>query len=103
MAEHLADRFDLVRQVLDAREPLETEQLVEPAQQSQSGQCQMLAYELQITASRSRGKPFDLESHGNAARRGPARVLHASRVSNHGRQLSASLRADHLPPPYGPR
>ena len=68
MPQHLADRFDLVRQVLDAGQALEAEQLIEAAEQAQPGEFQVQPQAVRIVR---RGAP--------RRRQGPQRNRNASR------------------------
>ena len=67
MPQHLADGFDLMRQMLDAVQTFQTEQFIESAQQTQSGMFLMQPEVTRIGGRPPRQKRLRMKGDRNSA------------------------------------
>lgn len=110
--QHLADRFDLVGQVLDAVEPLDTEELIETAEQAEPGvfevEQQRLLIERRQLAWRRFGPEHDRDSSRTVPRGGTRlalgyQILRTRVLCERGHESIPQSAAVPIPPPHGPR
>ena len=69
MPQHLANGFDLMRQMLDAAQPFQAQQFVEPAQQAQPGMFLMQPEVARIGGAAPRQEWLRMKGNRNSAGR----------------------------------